>query len=268
MEFYDLSKTIGEITRGPLKEKITYTGHRMGGNLLGLSLIFAPGKPLRCILIDLFKYLIGVRRVTRKDFPEALGLSKEKVSLSSHSGTHLDSPYHFGLESENSPARTIDQIPLEWCYGEGVMLDFSGFAFRNIKVITKEHVMAELERIGAGLAPGMIVLIKTSPRPGEKQIGMSREATQYCVERAVKIIGIDTAGFDCPFEDMLENYLRDQDQRHLWPAHLYGREKEYIHIENLNLEGFTLQKAFKVCCFPIKILNASAGWTRVVAIKE
>jgi kynurenine formamidase len=40
----------------------------------------------------------------------------------------------------------------------------------------------------------------------------------------------------------------------------------YCHIEKLhNLEGLP-STGFMVCCFPVNIERASAGWTRAVAI--
>jgi len=49
----------------------------------------------------------------------------ERVTLSTHAGTHVDAPIHYGPTSEGLPAKTIDQVPLEWCFGDGVVLDFS-----------------------------------------------------------------------------------------------------------------------------------------------
>ncbi|HKB47555.1 MAG TPA: cyclase family protein, partial [Ktedonobacterales bacterium] len=46
----------------------------------------------------------------------------ENVSLSTHSGTHVDAPYHYAPTSGGAPARTIDQLPLAWFYSDGVLL--------------------------------------------------------------------------------------------------------------------------------------------------
>lgn len=268
MKIYDLSRTIGEVSKGPLAEKIHYTNHKKGGDLLGLSLIFSPGKKKQNILFDLLKYILGIRKVNHKDFPDRIGLSKETVKLSTHSGTHMDSPYHFGVEIEGQKALTIDKMPLDWFYGEGIMLDFSEFSKLGRRMITKDDVVNELKRIDVQLQAGYIVLIKTSTQKNSKHVGMSREATEYCIENGVKVMGIDSVGFDCPFEDMLEEYVKSKNRDKLWPAHLYGREKQYCHMENLYLEEFHIQKNFKVYCFPVKVLNASAGWVRAVAIIE
>ena len=45
-------------------------------------------------------------------FPENKFAAEEELSLSTHAGTHLDAPYHWGPMCEGKPAKTIDQIPL------------------------------------------------------------------------------------------------------------------------------------------------------------
>jgi len=55
----------------------------------------------------------------------------------------------------------------------------------------------------------------------------------------------------------------------IWEAHFAGIEKEYCHMEKLaNLSEIGRSHSFTVCYFPIKIKNASAGWTRPIAIIE
>ena len=49
--------------------------------------------------------------------------------------------------------------------------------------------------------------------------------------KAAYLIGIDTYGFDRPFGAMLSDFFQTRDPRHLWPAHFYGREREYIQID-------------------------------------
>ena len=62
--------------------------------------------------------------LTADDLPDGRFAAFESVTLTTHSGTHLDAPYHFGPTSEGKPSRTIDEIPLDWCFGDGVLLDF------------------------------------------------------------------------------------------------------------------------------------------------
>ena len=68
---------------------------------------------------------------------------------------------------------------------------------------------------------------------------------------------------------MVNMYYKTKNQECLWPAHFYGREKEYCHIERLtNLDKIPVNHGFKVSCFPIKLKGLGAAWIRAVAIIE
>src|SRR3954467_15342579 len=41
-----------------------------------------------------------------------------------HNSTHVDAPYHYNSTIRGEPAQTIDQLPLEWFFAPGVVLDF------------------------------------------------------------------------------------------------------------------------------------------------
>lgn len=197
----------------------------------------------------------------------------EEVTAITHVGTHLDAPYHFGETAEGKPARTIDQVPLEWCFSDGVVLDLRHK--RPGEYITIADLAQALSRIGYRIKPRDIVLLMTgcdkkiATRAYFDQPGMSREATLWLIEQGVKIIGIDAYGFDRKFADMAEDYKRSGDGRVIWPAHFAGITKEYCHIEKLaNLDQLPRPFGFKVACFPIKVARGSAGWCRAVAIVE
>lgn len=222
--------------------------------------------------LETFKQLFGV---SEKDlvYSGGKGGAWEEVTAITHTGTHLDAPWHFGETSEGKPAKTIDQIPLEWCFSDGVVLDM-----RHKKpgeYITVDDLRAALDRIGYKIKPFDIVLIMTgcdkkinSPDYFD-QPGMGRESTLWLVEQGVKIIGIDAYGFDRKFADMAEDFKRTGDGRVIWPAHFAGITREYCHIEKLaNLDQIPKPYGFKVACFPVKIARASAGWCRAVAIVE
>src|SRR5574341_1125226 len=48
------------------------------------------------------------------------GVNAQYIMTSNHMGTHLDAPRHFV-----TAGKTIDQLPLEWLWGEGVIVDLS-----------------------------------------------------------------------------------------------------------------------------------------------
>ncbi len=63
--------------------------------------------------------------VTEEDlvYSEGNGWAIEEIHAVTHTGTHVDAPYHYGATSAGEPARRIDEVPLEWCFAPGVVLD-------------------------------------------------------------------------------------------------------------------------------------------------
>jgi kynurenine formamidase len=199
------------------------------------------------------------------------GWAVEEVRGITHTGTHVDAPYHYGPESEGKPARTIDQVPLEWCFAPGVRLDFRHKPSGDF--ITVEDLEAALAAIGHRLQPLDIVLLHTGAdkRLGTPdyfaQPGLGREGVLWLVEQGVRVIGIDAYTLDRPFAAMVEDFRRTGDGRFIWPAHFAGITREYCQIEKLaNLERIPRPHGFYVSCLPVKIAGASAGWCRAVAL--
>lgn len=245
--FIDLSLPLEPGASEPVPVEIETIDHVRGGDLLG-----------------------NPAGIDHRHFPDQKGLSMELVRATTHAGTHVDAPLHYGPRCEGRPARSIDELPLEWFYGAGVVVDCRGGGPRDD--ISREELEASLgER---RLCAGDIVLIHTgadslwgSPEYFTSFRGMSRQATAWLVEQGIRVIGIDTFGFDPPFDVMLERYRASGDAAVLWPAHVYGREREYCQIERLtNLGRLPCDRDFDVVCFPVRARGCGAAWSRVVAI--
>jgi kynurenine formamidase len=205
--------------------------------------------------------------------PDGEGWAVERVSISTHNGTHMDAPWHFHSTTDHGARRapTIDETPLEQCFCPGVKLDFRHLA--DGYVATAADVERELARIGHRLAPLDIVVVNTragsvfgKPEYIHAGCGMGREATLYLTERGVRVVGTDAWSWDAPFSHTAKKWARDHDPRIIWEGHKAGREIPYWQMEKLhNLESLP-PYGFEIACFPVKIHGASAGWTRAVAI--
>jgi kynurenine formamidase len=204
-------------------------------------------------------------------FPESRFAAEEVAKISTHAGTHLDAPWHYGPSSEGRRAKKIDELPLEWCYGNGVVLDLS---YKNAgELITAKDVQEALDKIKYKLKPFDIVLIRTDAsrhygQPGYENMhpGMGRESTMWLIEQGIKVMGIDAFGWDRPFGVMMKEYESGAKDV-FWAGHYAGKEKEYCHLENLaNLHQIPIPYGFKIAVFPVKIKGSSAGWVRAVAI--
>jgi kynurenine formamidase len=247
----DLSVPLGHESAGePLPPQIRYARHAEG--------------------LRQMQQVLGVRAEDLV-YSNGLGWAVEEVQAITHTGTHVDAPYHYGPTSEGRPARTIDRVPLEWCFAPGVVLDVRHKAVGEF--ITVADLEAALGRIDYQLRPLDIVLLHTGAdrRLGSPayfaQPGLGREGVLWLVGQGVKVIGIDAYTLDRPFADMAADYRRTGDGRFIWPAHFAGIEREYCQVEKLaNLDQLPGPHGFTVSCLPVKIQGASAGWCRAVAL--
>ncbi len=203
-------------------------------------------------------------------WPGGMGGAVENVTLSTHSGTHVDAPYHYGPESGGRPARTIDEIPLGWLFGDAFVLDMTHKHAGD--GIAEDDVRAELDRIGYEVKEYDIALVRTDTSERFRSAGyqnahpgLRRSATEWLVRRGVRLIGIDAWGIDRPF-DVMVSELKAGDSDQFWESHFFGKEMEYCQIEKLsNLAAIPVAHGFQVAAFPVKLARASGAWARVVA---
>jgi kynurenine formamidase len=205
------------------------------------------------------------------------GSAVEVATISTHNGTHMDSPYHFAsttnhaLKPGGEPSWRIDEVPLEWCWQPAVKLDFR--RFEDGYVATPGDVEAELKRIGHTLKPLEIVVVNTraASRYGEDDFidtgcGVGRAATLWLLDRGVRVVGIDGWSWDAPFSHTKRKVAATGDASLIWEGHKAGREKGYFQMEKLTNLDKLPSDGFEIIAFPVKVHRASAGWTRAVAV--
>ncbi|MFJ2334462.1 cyclase family protein [Pseudomonas helleri] len=209
-----------------------------------------------------------------EDMPGQEAWAAERLDITTHSGTHMDAPWHYASTTDGGkPAYGIDELPLEWCLRPGVKLDFRHLADGH--VVTAAEIEAELKRIDHVLQPLDIVLVNTRAgalfgQPGylDAGVGIGREGTLYLLERGVRVVGTDAWSWDAPFSHTRVRFAATGDSSLIWEGHKAGREIGYGQMEKLsNLETLPAH-GFEVSCFPYKIKHASAGFVRAVAIFE
>ena len=244
-----------------------------------LEMGIASDPPMALPRIDYLDHQMTVGQIlpffpglTKEQLPNGEGWAVEQLNISTHNGTHLDAPWHYGSTmSDGKRAITIDEVPLEWCFNPGVKLDFRDLD--DGYVATAADVEAELKRIGHELRPLDIVVVNTAagahygqPDYVSRGCGMGREATLYLLERGVRVTGTDAWSWDAPFVHTARKFSETHDPKLIWEGHRAGMEIGYSHIEKpSNLEGLPAT-GYEIACFPFKIKGASAGFTRAVAI--
>jgi kynurenine formamidase len=264
MKFIDLSLPIDDTAFEVHDLRIDRTSHKDGVDKLNRVLMSRTpeGKA---------GYEKGERVIKKEQLPDEEFLSLEMVYSSVHSGTHLDYSFHYGSASEGRPSKTADKIPLEWCYSSGVKITFTHK--KADEVITGADIGEALKKISYTLKPFDIPLLYTGsdtlfgkPEYFSDYPGLDVSAIDYFLDKGVKVFGVDTMGIDRPYKFMMKDFQESNDPKYLWPAHFYGRKREFIHIERLaNLQALP-DYGFKVVCFPVKIRKTGAAWARVVAL--
>ena len=210
----------------------------------------------------------------KEDLPGNEAWAAERLQITTHSGTHMDAPWHYASTTDGGkPAFGIDELPLEWCLQPGVKLDFRHLPDGH--VVTAAEVEAELARIGHTLKPYDIVVVNTAAgaRYGQPDYvsagcGMGDEATLYLTERGVRVTGTDAWSWDAPFVHTAKRFAENHDASIIWEGHRAGMKRAYCHLEKLGNLHSLPPNGFMIACFPYKIRGASAGFTRAVAIFE
>jgi kynurenine formamidase len=179
-----------------------------------------------------------------------------------HVGSHCDAVKH--LRGRDAPG--VEGIPLEYCYSDGVCLDFrhkeSGAG------IAAAEIDEALAAIGYELKERDIVLIhtgagayNTEERYRTDHCGMTAEATRYLISKGVRMMGIDAITFDPPVWAMFE-------RKQFWEAHRVMLDEDYWHLENLMNFDQLPPHGFKLAVFPIKWIGTTAAPVRAVAILD
>jgi kynurenine formamidase len=186
-----------------------------------------------------------------------------------HNSTHVDAPYHYNSTIGGRPAKRIDELPLEWFFAPGVVVDMSHKADGD--PMTAQEAAGALDAAGHALAPGDIVLVRTGrdafygqPDYMARGPGVTAEATRWLHERGVRVMGIDAWGWDAPLHLQAAEAKERGEAGIFWAAH--QADLEYCQIERLCALDQLPSTGFQVSVFPLRIVGGSAAPARAVAI--
>ncbi len=252
MKFIDLSATIAQSpeTVPPfLRTNITYNSHADGA-----------------------KQAQAILKVPESVFRNNEGWATETITmLGTHDSTHIDAPWHYNSVIQGEKAATVDQLPLEWFFSDGVILDMSHKADGDPMDV--EDVQKKLITMNYQLKPLDIVFVRTGcdayyyqPDYLFRGCGVTPEATRLLYEKGIRVMGIDAWGWDVPLDRQAREAMAKGEKGVFWAAHQV--DLPYAQIERLvNLKDLP-ECGFKVACFPLKIKGGSAGPARVVAMVD
>ncbi len=224
------------------------------------------------------------------------GVNAQYIMTSNHMGTHLDAPRHFV-----TAGKTIDELPLEWLCGPGVIVDLRD-AMDELAVYTPQMIEQRVQ-----VKPGDLVLLHTGwhryadfgATPDEERYyhyhpGAHADLVPWLLEKKIHVWGVDCVSTDHPMNLPIGRFLGKGAHGHcdkvrakaeqkfggkaavdkMFPDSAYQLThnalfpKDCIHIENLGgeIEAPELQnKRLIVGCFPWKFKGGEAAFCRTVA---
>lgn len=178
------------------------------------------------------------------------GYLEKKLSILTHTGTHIDAPAHIYQGD-----CTIDNIELDQFFGSAIVLDFSCLKKKTIGFTDIEPYKEVIEEIDFVLFNtgwyrywGTENYFKDFPT-------LSKEAALCLCDFKLKGIGIDTISVD----SMLSSD---------YPIHKIILGNHIGIIENLNSLDRLPAGRFFFCCFPLNIQDGDGSPVRAAAITE
>jgi len=177
------------------------------------------------------------------------GFRETKITMYSHTGTHIDAPFHM-MEKGLS----LDDFPAEKFVGKGVLLDFSNFNCNYIELdMLKTHEDKIRDSEFIILKTGWEKLWGTEEYYGNFP-ALTEESANWLIKFNLKGIGIDAISIDKMDSEKFE-------------IHKILMKKDIIIIENLtNLSSITGDD-FILSILPLKNRNADGSPVRAIAMK-
>ena len=179
------------------------------------------------------------------------GYNLELLFLSSHTGTHLDAPYHFTKKGAK-----IHQIPVTRLIGDALLIKI-----KKVKdqTITKKDLLDFERKNGEIKNFSSIIFFTDWQKNLNKKFyftnnpGLSKSATNYLVSKKINLVGIDSPSIDL-----------GTDKR--FTVHKILAKNNILIVENLsNLEKIpTLE--FDFIILPLKLKDATGSPVRAIAI--
>ena len=186
---------------------------------------------------------LKVQRVSKMEDGEHNNLTH--LSMSAHTGTHVDAPYHFIADG-----RTVEQLSLSDLNGRAYVLYLPNIDLITAAVLEKSEIPPRTRRI----------LFKT--RNSEywanhqkdfqtRYVAISPDGAQYLVERGFRLVGVD--------------YLSVAPYKESVLTHQILLKAGIILVEGLDLSAVSPGR-YTLYCLPLKLAGADGAPARAVLI--
>ena len=181
------------------------------------------------------------------------GYNLELLFLSTHTGTHMDAPYHF-LEK----GAKIHEISLKKLVAEAILIKSKK---KSGGSITKTDIQKFEKKHGKIVSFSSVIFYTGWQRNLQKKYyftknpGLSVSAAKYLASKKINLVGIDSPSIDLGTDSKFS-------------VHQIFAKKGMLIVENLaNLEKIKSSK-FHLVVLPLKLKNATGSPVRAIAFVE
>ena len=178
------------------------------------------------------------------------GYNLELLFLSSHTGTHLDAPYHFAKNGLK-----INQIPLDRLIGKAVLIKLKK---PKNSPITKSDVIL-FEKKNGKIPNHTSIFFYTSWQKNLKKgnyftenPGLDLTAAKYLASKKINLVGIDSPSIDLGKDES-------------FCVHHILSKNNILIVENLTNLNKIKSKEFNFTILPLKLKNATGSPVRAIA---
>ena len=188
------------------------------------------------------------------------------LKFGSHTGTHIDAPYHFLKDGQK-----IDKIPVDRFIGNGVLVDVSDKSDRDL------IDSVDLKFYGDEVKKGDFVIFRTgwdryfgTPRYLQHPF-LSTEAAGLLLKLGVTLVGIDALNVDASYRTVMDSPpLAGDGQGHAdddFPVHDVLLGNDILIVENLcNLDKIKQLNGF-YSFLPLKLKDSDGSPIRAIFIE-
>ncbi len=178
------------------------------------------------------------------------GYNLELLFLSSHTGTHLDAPYHFVKNGQK-----INQIPLDRLVGKAILIKLQ--KTKN-SAITKSDIIL-FEKNNDKIPKNSSIFFYTNWQKNLKKSnyftenpGLDVSAAKYLISKNINLVGIDSPSIDLGKDDSFN-------------VHQILSKNNILIVENLTNLNKIISQEFNFTILPLKLKDATGSPVRAMA---
>ncbi len=168
------------------------------------------------------------------DMDKGSAVNTGTIKMNTHTGTHLDAPYHY-----DKYGRKINELDINEVCGKAEVFDLTGAdAVTEDSIRDKNPVQTEI----------ILFRLKDKGTSFSTYPPFTAEAVKMLADSGVRVIGVDTPSVDPASSEDL-------------PAHRMCRTENMLILEGLNLENIK-EGTYELAAMPLNLFEADGSPVR------